>query len=215
MRRNETGWWPAAVDRMTGVTRELLQPSDTFVAAHFGSKPGGRSNQFAPTLGIWDDGFLVGDPATYRIALYRWNGAFVRVIGRDLPPLHPTVARTDEFIGQYKRNIEGRGGKVDEVRIAQLREQALKEPLPYFTPGSPIRLDAKHRLWVLGMEGDSASADLFTADRFVGRLHLPCREFNGFWSVSGTWLAMACLPDDPNSELDAVIKVFRIVDPGR
>ncbi len=200
-------WKPMSINRATGAVHELLLPSDTFLTAHFG---GPAAKGFSPTLGTWDNGFVYSDPATYRIAFYRWNGSLVRVLSRDLPAFRASGARMDEFIGQMTR-----GRNTDAAMLAKMRDQFSKMDLPFITPGSPARMDAKHRLWILAMEGDSASADLFTADRFVGRLHLPCRLFNGYWSVSGTWLALACLPDDPNSVLDAVIKLFRIVDTGR
>lgn len=208
-------WRPVAVNRATGAVRELLLPSDTFITRHFPSGPGAKRVDFATTIGVWDDGFVAGDPNTYRIALYRWNGSLVRVLGRDLPPVRASPLRVDEFVRSWKRSMEGRGGTVGDVDMARMRDMAATQPVPSYMPGGSSRADSHHRLWVLGMEGDSAFADLFTAERFIGRLHLPCRMFNGIWSVAGTWLALACLPDDPSFNGDAVIKLFRIVDAGQ
>lgn len=209
-------WQVVAVNRTTGQLRELIPPTDTFMTAHFGLVDGKPKARFAPVPGIWAQGFVVADPGTYAVALYRWDGSLVRVLRRELPPLYASAGRTEEFFETFNRQAAARGQPpLDDARKALLRKQVAGEVLPPITPGGAIRGDARNRLWVLGMEGDSAFADVFSADRFIGRLPLPCRLYNGFWSLSGAWLAVACLPDDRNFDGDAVIKLFRITEGNR
>jgi hypothetical protein len=205
-------WQPAAINPITGSVRPLLLATDTFVAKHFSPSAATAGPQVAPIVGSWDGGFLVGDANRYQIALYRPNGALVRVLSRNVAAAFPSPERVNDFLTTMKRAMEGRGGKMDDATMSRLREMASKQALPLFTPSGTNRADAQHRIWIVGMEGDSAFADLFTAERFIGRVHLPCRLFNNFWSVSETWLAMACLPDDPHSDLDAVVKLFKLMN---
>jgi hypothetical protein len=192
--------------------RELLPAVDSFLAAHFDAVPGKPRPAFSPIFGLWDAGFVIADASSYTLALFRWDGVLIKTLKRDLPPAHASAGRADDFVATMRRQAAARGGTIDEARIAEMKKGMAAFVLPAITPGGPIRADARHRIWTLGMEGDSAFADLFTRDKYLGRLHLPCRLFNGFWSLSGSWLAVACLPDDPNADVDAVIKTFRIVD---
>ncbi len=212
-RYGPAGFKPFMVNPVTGMARELLAANDSFYKARFDTTLAPRQG-FAPITGTWDGGFLVGDAARYRVGLYTWQGTLVRALARDLPPIHASLARTDDFIAEMVRRSGrgGGGGAVPAAMMTKMREQAAQAEMPQITPGSPPRADAQKRIWIIGMEGDSAFADLFTSTRFIGRLHLPCRFFNGFWSVSGTWLALACVPDDPDAALDAVVKLFRIVE---
>ena len=209
-------WHIVSLDRTTGQLRELIPAADTFVAAHFGLVEGGPKSSYAPVTGVWSKGFVVAEPGNYAVALYRWDGALVRVLGRQLSPMHASAGRIDDFLATFNRQAAARGQPpMDNVRMAMMRKQALEAVLPGIFPGGAIRVDSRNRMWVLGMEGDSAFADVFATDRFIGRLPLPCRLYNGFWGLSGAWLAVACLPDDQKFDGDAVVKLFRITDGGR
>ena len=209
-------WQPVAVNRTTGQLRELIPPADTFMNAHFGLVDGKSASRYAPMPGVWGQGFVVADPGNYAVALYRWDGTLVRVLHRDVPPMRASAGRIDDFFATVNRQSVARGQPpMDEARMAMMRKQVADEVLPPITPGGAIRVDARNRIWLLGMEGDSAFADVFSPDRFLGRLPLPCRLFNGFWSLSGAWLAVACLPDNREFDGDAVIKLFRITEGGR
>ena len=212
MRMEAGEWRPNEVDPVSGRLREILPSSDTFLNVHFGLIAGKVRSGPAPVPGIWNAGFLLADASRYRIALFRWDGVLVRVLGRDIPAAHASAGRVDELLNSQRRKAVQQGVAVDEARMAAKRKSLLEQDLPFITPGAPIRIDALQRIWVLGMEGDSAYADVFTATGFVGRLHLPCRLFNGSWALAGAWLAVACAPDDPDFDGDAVIKTFRIVE---
>jgi hypothetical protein len=216
MRNVARVWQVVALNRLTGQLRDLIPPTDTFMTSHFGLVDGRPRSGFAPVPGVWAQGFVVADPGNYAVALYRWDGSLVRVLRRELPPMHASAGRTEEFFETLNRRAAARGQPpLDEARKAMLRKQVADEVLPAITPGGPIRVDARNRMWVLGMEGDSAFADVFSTERFMGRLAIPCRLYNGFWSLSGAWLAVACLPDDRQFDGDAVIKLFRITEGAR
>lgn len=216
MRYVAGAWRVVAVERATGQLRELIPPTDTFVTEHFGPVNGRSKSPYAPITGAWAQGFVVADPATYAVALYRWDGTLVRVLRRTLPPIYASAARIDEFLETFSRQAAERGQPpLEEAQKAMLRKQGAEQQLPYIMPGGAIRTDARNRMWVLGMEGDSAFADVFTADRFLGRLSLPCRLYNGSWSLAGAWLAVTCVPDDREFDGDAVLKLFRIVEGAR
>lgn len=213
MRNVARAWQPVALDRTTDRLRELIPATDTFMAAHFGLVNGTPKARFAPIAGAWGQGFAMADPEAYAVALYRWDGSLVRVLRRQLPPMFASAGRTEEFFETFNRRAAARGQPtLDETQKAMMRKQVAELALPHITPGGALRADARSRLWVLGMDGDSAFADVFSSDRFIGRLPIPCRLYNGFWSLSGVWLAVACLPDDPAFDGDAVIKLFRITE---
>ena len=94
-----------------------------------------------------------------------------------------------------------------------LRRDHRWRPLRWFTHVGPPRGDGAGRIWVLGQHADSAFADVFAGSRFLGRLPLPCRDFQGRWSLNGSWLAVVCAPDDLEADRDADLKLFRIVEP--
>lgn len=205
-------WAPTAMS-WSGDIRALSLPTDSFITAQFGDFFTRTTNRIPPVVGIWDEGFLVGDPNTYRIGLYRWDNTLVRVLSRDLPVVHPTPTQLDEAVRSTRDARKIGGLSMDSADIARTRDGFSRQVVPPFLPGSTFRMDAHHRLWIVGIEGDSAYADLFTAERFIGRLHLPCREFRGAWNISVDWLAMACAPARPDSDGAAIIKLFRIVEP--
>lgn len=209
-------WQLVALDRNSGQLRELIPQADTFVDAHFGLVEGRPRSRYAPVPGVWSQGFVLADPGDYSVALYRWDGSLVRVLGRRLPPMYGSAGRIDDWLADLNRRAAARGlPKMDEASMAMMRKQAVETVVPRITPGGAIRVDSHNRIWVLGMEGDSAFADVFATDRFIGRLPLPCRLYNGSWGLSGAWLAVACLPDNREFEGDAVLKLFRITDGGR
>ncbi len=191
----------------THVTRLAIQ--DTFLANHF-SGPTLR-HPYPPTIGTWDHGYIVGDANDYRLAFFGDDGILTRVIGRNLPSVVPSKARTQDFVEARIKQLERNGHTMSPDAARELTKRMLDQPLPFFTPLGLIGRDTRERIWVLGMEGDSAFADVFTPTGFVSRLHVSCRFFNGSWSMNGRWLALVCAPDDPGSSLDAVIKLFRIV----
>lgn len=198
------GWRPLLINRTTGQGREVLKASDTLFDIKPAAVAGGPF--VSPVFGIWADGFIVGNANDYTLRLYRWDGQVVRTLSRALTRERISAGRVEAFLRVIPNMAQRSAGE-----IAKLRDQASGMMLPYFTPGGVLSADAHGRLWVLGVAADSGFADIFSADRFLGRIALPCREFQGSFSVKGHWLALACLPDDPAFDGDAVIKLFRIV----
>lgn len=167
-------------------------------------RKGTKANVYGHVFGLWDDGFLVADPNDYVLSLFDWRGALRATIRRDVPAPRPSMARVMAFIDQS-------GGKsLPEVEKRKRVELMSAMELPHVSPGGVSRMDSAGRLWMLGIAGDSAFADVFTKDRFMGRLAIGCKGFEGFFSLRGQWLGMVCLPDDPDFDGDAIVKLFRI-----
>lgn len=206
---SSTGAKPVTLDPATGGIQDLLPPADSFYHAEF--KPASPSNPVsaAPTFGEWTDGFIVANPATYHIGLYRKDGTLVRVLSRTIPPSYPGAARLDRGMAQF-RTMKIGGRLRTEAEMQVIRSRAAATPVPSFAIGVPLRTDAKRRIWVVGIQGDSAFADVFAAGRFLGRIGISCPGFEGKWSLSGSWLAMVCAPQDPNYDGNAVVRLFRI-----
>jgi hypothetical protein len=198
------------VNLETGIARPVAAVGDTFVRNNARPEMTQGALRYRMVPGFWSGGWAIGDPNSYRIALYDPAGTLIRVLGRNLPTLHPSKGRVDEEVQRIQHRMEGRGGKLAPADLAQIKKEIGEGTLPQFTTSVALDSDSKGRIWVMGVEGDSAFADLFSSTQFLGRIEIPCRMFNGAWSLSGSWLATACLPDNPGFEGDAVIKVFRV-----
>ena len=159
----------AAIDLDDGTLTKLLSQPDSFMAAHFGPIEGGPSR--APTIGLWANGFLIGDGHSYALALYDWKGDLVRVLERDLPPLERTPAQIDRALAE----LVGRS----PAQTERTRTELESTPLPHFSHTTATGIDALNRIWVLGSAGDSAYADVFSDQKFLGRLAISCRIFRG------------------------------------
>jgi hypothetical protein len=205
------GDFPVLVSVNRGPVRMLVPASDSFVAAAFppGLPPDGHPR--IPVVGARDSGFVLGDGWNYQLGLYDWTGALVRVLRRRLPRPQPTPRRVDREIEATLRSLRSvRGHRPDDsVRV---RDDVMRTPQEFFRHNGHLGLDGQGRIWVVGIDADSGYADLFNDHRFLGRLPLPCADFDGQWSVNGDWLVLACAPDDASYPGDAVFKVFRLVD---
>lgn len=200
---------------LTSLTSGKLRPlvssaTDTFVGNSFGLplRPDGGTRN--PTLGLWPGGFLVGDGWTYRLALYDWNGRPVRSLRREIDPPLLSEARLDREVDLTVRSLRLAGRRMDPAAISQLRSTTATAQQRHFSFSRPTGLDGKGRIWVLGVEADSGFADVFSSEHFLGRISLPCAGFSHGWSLAGTWLVLACLPDAQDFAGDAVFKVFKI-----
>lgn len=200
---------------LTSLTSGKFRPlvssaTDTFVANAFGfplRPDGGTRNS---TLGVWSAGFLVGDGWTYRLELYDWNGHPVRSLRRDIDPPVLSKARLDREVDLTVRSLRLAGRRMDPAAVSELRSQTAKWQQRHFSFFRPTGLDGEGRIWVLGIEADSGFADVFSSARFLGRISLPCAGFSHGWSLAGTWLVLACLPDAQDFAGDAVFKAFKI-----
>jgi hypothetical protein len=197
------------LDPASGATAPLLPPADTFYHAEFKPPTPPTGMMAAPILGEWKGGFVVASTASYRIGLYGHDGRLIRVLGREPRRVMPSRARVERQMEMYQ-GMSMRGRSLSQDDLEKARKTVEETPLPNFALATPIRSDANDRLWVMGIQGDSAFADIFTPERFVGRIAVSCPGFEGKWSISGRWLAMTCAPKDEEFEGDVVVKLFRV-----
>ncbi len=187
-----------------GHSREVLDHGE---AAYVEMFPAVRDPRMIvpPTLGTWQGGFVVANGAKYVLALYDWNGGYVRTLRRELPENHYSEKQADAELGA----LAGRPGQRTDNQELR-RAEVMARVRPWFTHVTPLGLDAAGRIWVVGQQGDTTFADVFTAAQFVGRVVLPCDGFQGRWAMRGNWLALVCAPDDPAAAVDAVVKRWRV-----
>jgi len=206
---------PALASVTDGSIRQLVPRADSFIQSSFATRTfvnGGVTSSKLPALGRWPGGFIVADGWEYRLALYGWDGKLRRVLRRDLPRPRLSAARITGVLRE-ELPFASRYGPLSGADTGRLRAEIAARRQPFF-PHSRLALglDAQGRIWVVGIEADSAFADIFNQNRFLGRIGLPCPGFSGGWSVHGSWLVLACAPDDPAFDGNAVFKVFRITD---
>lgn len=197
-----SGWNVSLLDFGQGVGHRVSAKSDTMFRAMFPETADPRASP-APVLGLWDDGYIIANGMTYRLALYDWRGQLRHLLGRDLPPNLPTPSAVESAMRQWR----SAGARGDE---AHMRERIERTPQPWFSAVAPLGLDAQGRIWVVVQQGDSVFADLFAPTGFLGRVSVSCPRFAGRWAVTGRWMAVACGPDDPDFPSDGIVKLFRI-----
>lgn len=200
---------PAVVDLLSGRTRSVLSPADSFRIQLFAgdeAMPGGSVN--TSVLGRWAGGVLLGNGMTYRIGLYGADGELRHRIERDLAPRRLTETEIELQMSRLQQSPMARSPD----RLKRIRQQLEALPVRWFTHRGPPRDDGNGRLWVLLQHGDSTSADLYAGDRQLGHLRIDCPGFGGQWDVSGEWLVLLCFPADPDAISDAEVRRWRIVD---
>lgn len=146
---------------------------------------------------------VLGDAKTYRLWAYDLAGNFLGQFGRNLPPVHLSPRRVDEQIASLRRSPI----KLDEGRLSRARENLQHQDQPFFRHNDGLGFDGRGRLWVVGIEGDSAYADVFDSNAFLGRIAIGCSDFAGSWSVSGARIAFLCAGEGSAA---SVVRVFRI-----
>lgn len=201
---------PVLVEIGTGAVRDVIPPDDSTLLALF-RDDAGLSDRIAnaPVIGRWRDGIVVGNGLTYRIGLWRRDGALVRVLGRDLPPARLGPRALDREMA----NLRASGLSRDPEQLARARARLAETPQPRFTHFGAPRPDERGRLWVVVQEGDSVAADVFGDEAWLGRVPIECPGFEGRWDLNGRWLLLVCDPRDPASDLDAEVRRYRIVEP--
>lgn len=209
---DDEGSSPVLLDRVHWTPKHLLAHDDS---AYRALRPprGDAAAVMPPVLGAWSGGFVVGNGASYRLALYDWHGTLRHLLTRDLPPNLPSAGYLDHQAAMLATSVGPRGQRPSPADLARLRSSRARQPREWFNHVSPIGMDGRGRIWIAGPEGDSAFVDVFNAEQFLGRIHLPCADFNYRWSMQGSWLAMVCAPDDPAFAGDAVVKLFRLEEP--
>ncbi len=173
-----------------GQKRMLLTDSTPAFAAEPGfatPSPNGRS--VIPVFG--SDGYriAVGDPWNYTVLLFKDDGSFVERLHRDLPVPRRTERQVLAAVANRGR---WRGPSGEQLASAEAETKVRAEVLPYFSHVSPFAFDAGHRLWIVGVDGDSVFADVFAGSKFLTRIGIPCFDFSGRWSLHGEWLSLAC-----------------------
>lgn len=196
-----TGSLPAVMDVQTGRLDKLITAPDSFIAATFGPSEGRPKSA---TVGLWSNGFLMADGATCVLGLYDWNGDLIRVLHREVPEIVRTTSRIE-------RDLAGlRGRSAEQVERARVSLES--SPLPHFSHTASTGLDDGNRTWIVGPARDSAYADVFSDQRFLGRIAIPCLDFENAWSMNSRWLSLVCT--DPKST-DGVphVVVYEVVEP--
>jgi hypothetical protein len=213
--RTKAADYPALASVKNGSIRQLVPSADSFIRSSFATRTFVDRSVMSskiPALGQWPGGFIVADGWEYRLALYGWDGRLRRVLRRDLARPHLSDARVARLLAQ-ELPFASRGRLLTGADTQMLRAEIAGRRQPYFSHARlALGLDGQGRTWVVGIDADSAFADIFNQNRFIGRIGLPCSGFNGGWSLHGSWLALACEPDDPAFGGDAVFKVFRLID---
>lgn len=200
---------PALVDIATGRVRSVITPSDSHRITMFADDdqhPGGTWN--TPVIGRWGNGVALANGMTYRVAMYDREGLLRHHIDRHVAPRRLT---TNEIELELSRLANTPIGRTPE-RLARARERLEATPTRWFTQQGPPRSDAKGRLWVVVEHGDSTSADVYAADRLLGRIRLDCPGYSGRWDLFGEWLVLLCIPADPTATHDAEVRRWRIVE---
>lgn len=197
------------VDPESGTQRLLVPLTDPTLRAIFPDAPDmPRARKPRYVVSAWADGIILGNGATYQMAIYDWNGRLVGTPRRDLPPNPRTLAELEGFMDILHRGQVLRSA-ADSLRLRSQFAVASKE---WFLPLNPPRVDGRGRLWVVGDLGDVAAADLFEGDRFIGRMPIPCPEFDGRWGLHGDMLVLQCATEDPASVRSVALRWFRIVE---
>lgn len=202
------GALPAVLDLSSGELKMLLNGPDSITASFAQSA---ESRGIQPAMGTWASGFVIGDPVGYRLALYDWQGQLLRVIAREIPAPRTSQATAAMEFEAWTGSLRGRQASPAE-REAK-RQELLEATVPHFSHRTALEADGNGRLWVLGPEGDSAYADVFSPTGLLGRLPLPCRGIDRGIAINDSWLAVACKSEDPEYLGDAVLKLFRIQSP--
>lgn len=201
---------PVLIDLGSGAVRDLLAPTDSMLRRLFRDEAS-VSARLAnlPAIGRWRDGVVVGNGLTYELVLWNRDGTLAGQLARDLPP----VLMGPEAVERELQSL-GRSPMIrSQERLDRIRAELEATPVRRFTHVGAPRTDGRGRLWVVVKEGDDVAADVFTAERFLGRLPLDCPGHGGRWDLNDDWLMLVCQPDDPASELDAVVRRYRIVEP--
>lgn len=158
----------------------------------------------------------LADPYAYRIYSYDTSGRPLAAFGRALPPHHRgsrELAETREALIRAQQPTVGPNGKRMDAPDFRARLDTLaKETTAHFTR-TPLHVDGRGRLWVIGTTNDSTTIDIFADTLFLGRKVLPCYLFRAGTPVSLAegWLLLECkLPE--SSDLPSELQLYRILD---
>lgn len=183
---------------LTGGERVILAEGIPEVGVLLGISAGGllgtgpRGALVSTTTTI--DRVVLGNGQTYRILVFSAAGQPIGTIERSLDTM-PRV--TERQIETEVRQLLASGQQLNDAYLKIVRRQLAKERLPFFAPAQGFRYDGGGRLWVVGYEGDSTFADIFSDTIFVRRFSLGCYGFDGQWDLKGDWLALSCGHRDP------------------
>lgn len=157
-----------------------------------------------PALGVWPNGFILADTRTYSLGFFDWRATRLAVVEQDSGENHLGPEAADRLVAELALT----GRRLSPAARSRLVSQAR----PWFS--RTIRHDRFGRTWLVGEIGNSAYADVYALTERLGRLMIPCTAIGPRWDLNGDWLAVICEPDDPDAVDDAVVKLFRIVEPG-
>jgi hypothetical protein len=197
----------ATVSLGDGTIRRLVDRAHPGFATAF---PPVRQGQryIKPAVGLASEGVLLGETQTVAISWWSPSGTPIRRFEHHAPPAPPSEARLARVLETIQAMRRRTGAP--PVDLSQFRTTLRATPVPMVSDLSALHEDALGRVWMLGIAGDSAAAYVFGRDGFLGRLELGCRGFEGRWSLSGRWLALACAADGREHEGDAVLQLYRV-----
>jgi len=191
----------------TGGSTVLVGFSDSVLTKHFvepwehAQSPMHRP---IPVLAADEQLIAIGDAERYRIWLYDRRGRLQAAVTRDLPAPHRSASRVERQIATLSHGP----AQLDEARLSRLRDRLASENRPYFDVMRGLAFDREGRLWVGGLDGDSAFADVFGDSAFLGRIPIGCDDYEGNWSVNGNYVALMCVGNRRDGTVLA--QVYRI-----
>jgi hypothetical protein len=163
-----------------------------------GSGPGSP----LPSVTTSADRVVFANGHSYRIRIFSATGTMIGEIARDLEPLLLTPRQVENEILQLKSS----GQRLTDRYLELARKQLARQRRPFFSHLQGLRFDVAGRLWVVGFDGDSAFADVFSDTTFVRRFPLSCPGFDGQWDLKGQWLALACRGRDSTAANGEVVR---------
>lgn len=192
------------LDDTSGEVRTIVPPSDSFLSSEWPDAFATAAHR--PAIGQWTHGVAVGNPRTYRVGLYDWNGNLRHVVSRGHGDNLPTETQVKYLMDNWRRS--GRPGRSSE---AERQEIFWRQPQPWFK--SRIKIDGHGRYWLVGIRGDTTVADVFYGANYVGSVSVDCHNPGESWDINRDWLSIICDPPDTDDRgFDAVVKLFRIIE---
>lgn len=199
-----------------GVGRTVIPATDSGLQAVIGAIRARQRIVGILPYTVGTERIYLADPYAYRIYSYDTSGRPLAAFGRALPPHHRGSRELSEtragLIRAQQPTMAPSGKRVDGLDFRNRLDTLAKETTPHFYR-TPLHIDGRGRLWVIGTTNDSTTIDVFADTLFLGRKVLPCYLFRAGTPVTLAegWLLLECaLPE--SSDLPSELQLYRILD---